>query len=153
MAQRQNSGFSLEQKRAAELRKQQSVQRHIETVRLMRRDGSAGSSARSRMSVAILTVFPRSLPALVRTVMLRAHCEWLAKNASKVMNLFKTWDIDGSGTIDKAEFRRAMRALGLQAPGEYIDLIFDEFDQDGGGDIEFKELNDSYAKGLVGSNR
>ena len=142
MAQRQNSGFSLEQKRAAELRKQQSVQRHIETVRLMRRDGSA----RLKRSEPHERRNPDGVPKILAGLgedgdVAGALREWLAKNASKVMNLFKTWDIDGSGTIDKAEFRRAMRALGLQAPGEYIDLIFDEFDQDGGGDIEFKELN------------
>jgi len=67
--------------------------------------------------------------------------EWLKTNASKVMSLFHTWDEDGNGAVDKKEFRRAMRALGLQAPAAQVDAIFDEFDVDSGGSIEFRELN------------
>jgi len=55
--------------------------------------------------------------------------------------MFRSFDYDGSGTIDRSEFRRAMRAMGLQAPTASIDAIFNEFDADKGGEIDFRELN------------
>jgi len=58
-----------------------------------------------------------------------------------VMSLFTEWDTDGSGDVDKKEFRKAMRSLGLSAPAHQIDGIFDEFDEDRGGRVEFKELH------------
>ena len=55
--------------------------------------------------------------------------EWLRKNAGKVMGLFKSWDYDGNGSVDRMEFRKAMKALGLQAPAAHVDAIFSDFDQ------------------------
>ena len=44
------------------------------------------------------------------------------------------WDFDGNGTVDKIEFRKAMKALGLNAPVTHVDGLFHEFDADGGGE-------------------
>ena len=46
----------------------------------------------------------------------------------------------GDGEISKKEFRRAMPALGLEVPERDIDSLFDEWDKDGGGSLDFKEL-------------
>lgn len=35
-----------------------------------------------------------------------------------MIDLFREWDADGSGTVDKEEFRRALPLLGLHAPQE-----------------------------------
>ena len=48
--------------------------------------------------------------------------EWLKSNANKVMSLFHDWDFDGNGEVDKYEFRKAMRSLGLQAPVDQVRL-------------------------------
>jgi hypothetical protein len=52
----------------------------------------------------------------------------LARAAARVMDLLHEWDEDGSGTIDRKEFRRAIKALGFHAlaDNEDIDLVFDE---------------------------
>ena len=64
----------------------------------------------------------------------------LTSNASRVMDLFRDWDADGNGTINKKEFRKAIKALGADVPREEVDKLFDEFDADGGGLLEAKEL-------------
>lgn len=51
------------------------------------------------------------------------------------------WDEDGDGLVSKPEFRRALPMLGLHATAEAIDGLFDTFDRDGGGQIDFRELN------------
>lgn len=70
--------------------------------------------------------------------------EILAANAVRVIDLFREWDDDGSGTIDQKEFRQALRAMGVDAEPEHVNALFDSFDDDGGGTIEYAEL----ARGL-----
>ena len=65
----------------------------------------------------------------------------LVEQAQRVIDLFKSWDQDGDGTITKVEFRRALPELGLWANPEDVDELFDSFDSDGGGSISFRELN------------
>ena len=52
-------------------------------------------------------------------------CAVLRKDQAKVLALFKEWDEDGDGTVSKREFRRAMPLLGLKAPREHLDALFD----------------------------
>ena len=49
------------------------------------------------------------------------------------LRLLRQWDEDGSGEIDKKEFRRAIQALGFDFFDEVseIDRVFEEFDVDG----------------------
>ena len=68
---------------------------------------------------------------------LRAH---LARNHGKVLDLFRRWDVDGDGTVRKVEMRRAVASLGFDAPSSAVDALFDSFDRDSGGGIEYKEL-------------
>ena len=42
--------------------------------------------------------------------------------------------------MSKPELRRAIAALGLDASDEDADALFDSFDPDGGGSIEYAEL-------------
>ena len=65
----------------------------------------------------------------------------LIDNAVRVIDLFRDWDDDGNGKVDKKEFRKAMKALGLDVPRKEVDGLFDTFDPDGGGSIEYNELN------------
>ena len=43
--------------------------------------------------------------------------------------VFKQFDTDGSGNLDKQELKRAIRAIGL--PGEMLDTYWLELDADG----------------------
>ena len=64
----------------------------------------------------------------------------LRTHATRVLDLFRDWDDDGNGEISRAEFHRAMPALGLDVPKKAIDELFNEWDSDGGGAIGYKEL-------------
>ena len=64
----------------------------------------------------------------------------LSQNAVRVIDLFREWDEDASGTVSKKEFRKAMPMLGLDVPAEDVDALFDSWDPDGSGMLELKEL-------------
>ena len=57
------------------------------------------------------------------------------------------WDEDGNGLIAKSEFAVAMPALGLDVPRADIDFLFDSFDGDGSGEIDYHELNKALRAG------
>ena len=64
----------------------------------------------------------------------------LSKHSVKLIDLFREWDDDGNGAIDKKEMRQAVAALGYEAPMADIDALFDEIDDNSNGWIEFEEL-------------
>ena len=64
----------------------------------------------------------------------------VAQNVVRVTDLFREWDTDGSGTVSKKEFRRAIGALGYEAPRAELDRAFAEFDTDRSGEIDVGEL-------------
>jgi len=61
----------------------------------------------------------------------------------RLIDLFREWDDDGNGALDKKEMRAAIAALGYQAPRKEIDRFFDGLDDDGSGMIEFHELKEA----------
>lgn len=67
--------------------------------------------------------------------------EALAANMVRVIDLFRDWDEDGNGLIDKEEFFKGITALGVDVVRHDADELFDQFDVDLGGTIEYKELN------------
>jgi len=75
----------------------------------------------------------RPVPALLS--------EALASRGVRVIDLFRDWDEDGSGLIDKAEFFKGMAPLGIEVSRAESDSLFDDFDKDGSGTIEFRELH------------
>ena len=66
----------------------------------------------------------------------------LQKHSVKLIDLFREWDDDGNGALDKKEMRQAIAALGFEAPRKEIDALFDSIDVDGSGWIEFNELKE-----------
>lgn len=65
----------------------------------------------------------------------------LTKSLSRVIDLFREWDDDGSGSVSKVEFRRALPILGLDISKEDADALFDTLDGDLSGTVEFNELS------------
>ena len=65
----------------------------------------------------------------------------LSTSAKRIADILKEWDADGSGDIDKDEFREAVKSMGFAAGDEEIDEIFDELDADGSGSIEGAEIS------------
>ena len=65
----------------------------------------------------------------------------LNENLGRVVDLFHLWDDDESGTITRRELSKAMATLGLvDVSREELDVLFDSFDLDGSGVIEYAEL-------------
>ena len=58
------------------------------------------------------------------------------------------WDEDRSGSIDKKEFFRAVRAMGFDVQQTDSDAVFDSLDDDKSGKLEYKELNTMLRKGV-----
>ena len=55
----------------------------------------------------------------------------LARSSARVIDLFRDWDDDESGAVDLKEFRKAINALGFEAPNEEIEGVFKQLDKDG----------------------
>ena len=64
----------------------------------------------------------------------------LAKKFGRISDLFREWDEDGSGEIDKKEFCDAMESVGLKATLFERQALFDALDDDRSGTIELGEL-------------
>ena len=60
----------------------------------------------------------------------------LAGGFGKVLDIFREWDEDGSGTITKKEFRRALPLLGIRLEKQEADAFFDSFDADLSGELD-----------------
>ena len=54
---------------------------------------------------------------------------------------------DGDGTVSKKEFGKILPLLGVEAPPEAISALFDSFDPDGSGTIEYQELSQILTRG------
>ena len=52
----------------------------------------------------------------------------LTANSVRVIDLFREWDDDSSGSVSKKEFRRALPCLGLKVEKADADALFDSFD-------------------------
>ena len=70
----------------------------------------------------------------------------MEENSAKLIDLFREWDEDGDGAISKKEFRKAVAALGYDAPKKDINAAFDSLDDSGDGYIEYSELKSALSK-------
>jgi len=60
----------------------------------------------------------------------------------RVLDLFRSMDEDGSGTICRKEFVSELSGLGLADYPAELGLVFDAFDTDSSGQIDYQELSD-----------
>ncbi len=65
----------------------------------------------------------------------------LDANYLRVLDLFRSWDVDESGTITATELRRALHELGDTTPTDAVDALFASFDQSIDGKVEYRELH------------
>jgi len=63
-----------------------------------------------------------------------------ANFTNEIVKLFDEWDDDDSGKIEKKEFRKGMKMLGLTASKKQLEDLFDSWDGDKTGSITIEEL-------------
>jgi len=63
-----------------------------------------------------------------------------AEQEHEARSIFDLYDVDGSGTISRREFRKAMRPSGM--PRAYLGELFDSADQNANEELEFSEWRD-----------
>lgn len=81
---------------------------------------------------------------------------FLAEHNVQVLQLFRQWDQNGDGALDKKELRRAVRSLGYYASTEDVDELFKACDHSGDGLIDHKEMKHAlncFLKGVSPSPR
>ena len=75
----------------------------------------------------------------------------LNEHSVKLIDLFREWDEDGNGAIDKKEFRAAIAGLGYDVSKKEANAAFDLLDDSGDGFIEYDEFKKQLAKYKPGS--
>lgn len=90
--------------------------------------------------------------AAERALLLERIKHSLQKDLQRVLDLFRKWDTDGDGTVDRDEFGRAVALLGFKPPDgpswgpacvaytSTIDALFASLDADGSGTAEINEI-------------
>ena len=71
----------------------------------------------------------------------------LSANLGRVIDLFREWDADSSGSVDKKEFQKALQTLGMPCSAEDAGKFFDTLDDDRSGALEFGELHAKLKRG------
>jgi hypothetical protein len=93
------------------------------------------SAERRRMLLAAIRLRPTSEASIADQLQ-----QIVTEDALRVVDIFRSWDEDGSGSVSRKEFRRALLKLGYDAPRADLDRAFDEFDLDGSGEIDLDEF-------------
>lgn len=66
--------------------------------------------------------------------------EHLEARKAVLTKIFRDYDKDGSGSIDRDELNAGLRSLGLRLSREEVDGVMEFLDTDGGGDIDLEEF-------------
>ena len=74
--------------------------------------------------------------------------DYLSQRAVRVIELFRQWDDDGTGKIEKKEFRIGMKELGLNVSKALMNELFDSWYKDKSGIITIEELQKLLRRGV-----
>ena len=66
--------------------------------------------------------------------------------------VFKHFDLDGFGTIDFGEFKKALETLGCVFKDFELRAVFDKFDKDGNNKLDYEEFANGFAIRGSGNN-
>ena len=107
-------------------------------------DKMAASQAALRGKLESMDVTLSRAKALVEEVaqFFRARFEGLTGDLlhDKIDEVFSQFDLDGGGTLDKQEFKKACELLGKRLSDDEVDILFSQYDADGSGEIEREEF-------------
>ena len=97
---------------------------------------SSSSTGRNRGNVASALT---GLSAQVRSAF-RVAAKRYGDEEKGFKEVFKTFDADGNGEIDKTEFNDGLKTLGLRVSHAECELLWPFFDLDGSNGIDFEEM-------------
>jgi Ca2+-binding EF-hand superfamily protein len=66
--------------------------------------------------------------------------------------IFKHFDLDGFGTIEPNEFRKALETIGCLFKEHEMDSLFKRYDKDSNGKLDYEEFSNAYARMGSGNN-
>ena len=85
----------------------------------------------ANMSMKEEAVVERALVSIAR---------YIHDKRARVVDVFRSMDHDGGGTIDREELEWGLQKFGCQLEDDELDMVVSVFDSDGGGTIDFKEF-------------
>ena len=62
------------------------------------------------------------------------------KKRKRAIDVFRDFDTDDSGTVDRAEFAAGCKSLGMDLGGTADNEVFDAIDEDGSGELDYWEV-------------
>jgi len=78
--------------------------------------------------------------AKVRSAAEQMHEAFGEMATERVLDVFQAWDVDGGGSLSRAEFAAAMVRLGVKTTKAQLNKLFNELDPDHSGTIKHNEL-------------
>ncbi len=69
-----------------------------------------------------------------------------------IKKIFKHFDLDGFGTIELGEFKKALETLGCVFKSAELDALFNKFDSNANGKVDYEEFAKVIAKMGSGNN-
>jgi Ca2+-binding EF-hand superfamily protein len=69
-----------------------------------------------------------------------------------IRKIFKHFDLDGFGTIEPVEFRKALETIGCTFKDFELAAVFNKFDKDGNGRLDYEEFSAAFAIRGSGNN-
>jgi Ca2+-binding EF-hand superfamily protein len=119
-----------------------------ELITLMRRYGATDATGQIALQDFVRSVSQVGSTRSVQQQQLGALLERMravlkrrgADSMATIGRSFRIMDDNRSGTLDKAEFRKAMMSYGISISAQDVDLLFAAFDRDNSGTIDYEEF-------------
>ena len=99
-----------------------------------------GGNLNSLSSETINKEMHVGLSAKLRSPTEQMHEAFDEMATDRVLDVFKAWDADNTGTLSRAEFAKAMVRMGVKCTRAELFKLFNEIDPDGSGEINYREL-------------
>jgi len=111
---------------------------HISRKNLDRIRRRKGEEARERDRPNYATMHPNKVLAARVFHQLYDLCQ---KKRKRAIDVFREFDTDDSGTVDRKEFQAGCKSLGMDFGGKKAhDEVFDAIDEDGSGELDYWEV-------------
>jgi Ca2+-binding EF-hand superfamily protein len=69
-----------------------------------------------------------------------------------VKKIFRHFDLDGYGTIEPEEFKKALETLGCVFKDHELEAVFNKYDANGNGKLDYEEFASFFARKGSGNN-